>query len=595
MIFIVHSETNKTTAETNLGTAEYSYYFVLKEFLPVLQQLGTVIQAGGMQRDVDAIYFDAQQRGEDCIFLSFSPPHRTPRRLACPTVPVFAWEFDTIPSETWFGEAYQDWRFVLSSFGRAITHSNFAAVAVKNAMGADFPVVSIPAPVWDRFCQAAGPDDGRGKPSAESPTVAGAIIDTRNIDWPQNAGGLSRVPKSEEAVRDGGSRVAETIEINGIVYTAILNPFDGRKNLVLMIRGFIWAFRDTDDAVLVLKLVTNKSRSAIEWILRELYRFVPFKCRVLLIDSYLSDDDYRKLLLATTYALNTSRGEGQCLPLMEYMSAGKPAVAPRHTAMEEYVSAANAFVIDSSSYPAIWPHDPRGAFRALTRQIDMKSLVGAFRNSYGVAKHEPARYREMSGAAREALKKHCSTAVVAERLTAFVKTPSLADRNGKSFGAISSRKIEYILGSKVDFAERLDARRYLLSGWSHLELGHGVWSIGDTAELLLRIRPAPSGPLELRATVSAFVHSMNKTMTVIVSANGRRLTLWKFSTIGVHDSQSGLRKAIIPTEIAANGETVIRFDIRYPMSPLLLGMSDDFRMLGMALRELSIVACKAPT
>ena len=58
-----------------------------------------------------------------------------PLGLACPTIPVFAWEFDSIPTETWFGEPFQDWRYVLKKTGRAITHSKFAVGAVRAAMG----------------------------------------------------------------------------------------------------------------------------------------------------------------------------------------------------------------------------------------------------------------------------------------------------------------------------------------------------------------------------------------------------------------------------------------------------------------------------
>lgn len=40
MKFLVYSEVNAETIASSLGQSEYSYYFVLKEFLPVLRQLG---------------------------------------------------------------------------------------------------------------------------------------------------------------------------------------------------------------------------------------------------------------------------------------------------------------------------------------------------------------------------------------------------------------------------------------------------------------------------------------------------------------------------------------------------------------------------
>ena len=509
MIIIVYSETNRATVETNLGAPEYSYFFVLKEFLPWLEKLGTVIQTTEPNSEVDKIYFDAVRRKEDCVFLSFSPPHRTPLGLACPTIPVFAWEFDTIPTETWFAERCQDWRVALSSLGRAVTHSNFAVAAVKGTMGPDFPIVSIPAPIWDRCADIQTGPNSPFNLNRERINAEGDVVDTRNFEWVYEDSLKTLRPPGNANSWEVDRRAATVIELGGVVYTSILNPFDGRKNLIDMLRGFVWAFRDVDDAVLVLKLVSNKSRSAIKRIMHELHRFTPFKCRVVLIDSYLSDDDYRRLLLATTYALNASSGEGQCLPLMEYMSAGKPAVAPCHTALEDYISVNNAFVVEAAIRPAAWPQDPRARVRALARQIDMGSLQRAFRKSYRVAKNDPGRYRAMSQFAREALKSYCSASVTAQRLNAIIHTSPQMRPDDNLFGRVPLRSIDYVLGSEVNFSKHYDARRYLFSGWSHLELGFGVWSDGDAAELAFQFDSVPAGPLQLRAKVNTFVNSRN--------------------------------------------------------------------------------------
>ena len=39
MLIIIYSETNQSNILENLGKPEYSYYFVLKEFRPVLERL----------------------------------------------------------------------------------------------------------------------------------------------------------------------------------------------------------------------------------------------------------------------------------------------------------------------------------------------------------------------------------------------------------------------------------------------------------------------------------------------------------------------------------------------------------------------------
>jgi hypothetical protein len=53
MVISVYSETNAALIERNLGESEYSYYFVLKAFLRIPEQIGRVVLAkasklGGM-------------------------------------------------------------------------------------------------------------------------------------------------------------------------------------------------------------------------------------------------------------------------------------------------------------------------------------------------------------------------------------------------------------------------------------------------------------------------------------------------------------------------------------------------------------------
>jgi hypothetical protein len=104
---------------------------------------------------------------------------------------------------------------------------------------------------------------------------------------------------------------------------------------------------------------------------------------------------------------------------MEFMSCGKPAVAPRTTAMIDYLDAENAFLIDSTDELTAWPHDPRRAFRTLRYVTNWASLCRAYQSSYDVAKDDPERYAQMSAHAVASLRKFCSQATAEQRLEAF--------------------------------------------------------------------------------------------------------------------------------------------------------------------------------
>ncbi len=403
MIILVHSDTDESSLAQKLGRAEYSYYFVLRFFRPVLERIGLVIPVVDPARQVDPIYAQACARGEACVYLSFAPPHRTVLGLACPTIPVFAWEFDTIPGEHWGEEPRHNWVAVLRRLGRAVVHSEGTADVVRAALGRDFPVTSIPAPVWDHF---APPD--RTTPRLERTTlsVRGTVIDTAALDM----AALRHDENWVECVHMERTRRGRTtrVELDGVVYSSVFNPEDGRKNWPDMIGAFCRVFRDTPDATLVLKLTHHDGTWGMALMLRHLFRLMPFAARVVLIHGYLPDADYARLVAVTTFTVNTSHGEGQCLPLMEAMSAGKPAVAPPHTGMADYVHAGCAFLVDSSAEPAGWPQDGRAAIRTRRRRINLTTLEASYRNSYDSATRQPETYADMSLAAAETLRRHCS-------------------------------------------------------------------------------------------------------------------------------------------------------------------------------------------
>jgi glycosyltransferase involved in cell wall biosynthesis len=500
----------------SMGLPEYSYYFVFKEFLPVLESLGDVVPIEDPATEVDPLYDAALASGESCVLLTFSPPHRTPLGLRCPTMPIFAWEFDTIPNESWLDEAHQDWRYVLARCGRAITHASAVVDSVRREMGVGFPIVPVPAPVWDRFAHirdrrrtygalhvhgrvridvrsgvvidthdpviaallpdadelcriiAEGPEALESEPD-DRDGASGSPAQTRQQtrlqvtkryagEWylrvlggrrPRaRSSAVEALPARLAMVEDGATRIEpvnpvargelqkagltpvvepwelrpHSVELSGVVFTAVFNPYDGRKNWMDMLTAFCTAFRDTPDATLVFKLGHHAYESAMKAMLACMARLPRFQCRVLLIHGFLEGDSFDALIQRSAFAVNASHGEGQCLPLMEFLSSGKLAVSPRHSGMLDYIDEDVGFVVDSWRDPSAWAHDPRFAYRTLRHQIDWESLVAAYRAAYRCATETPDRYCEMSDRAIERMRRHCSREEARRRLLTFLDT-----------------------------------------------------------------------------------------------------------------------------------------------------------------------------
>ena len=414
MVIIIYSAETEKSILANMGLPEYSYFFVKKKFRAVLCKFATVVEVNNPETEVDVIYEECRLRGVPCLFFSFSPPHKTVTGLKCLSISVFAWEYSTIPTDTWGGDPRHDWRNVLREYGCAITHSRFAVMAVQKAMGKDFPVWSIPAPVWDDYTKLYKKEKAFAQLNGFDLTFKGSLIDFKGCDV-QSVSEESRkdfIQQRSSPQKDKNVK----LQLQGIIYTTVFNPSDGRKNWPDLLRGFIWAFRNLEDVTLILKVICHDFEKVRESLTDDIFKLTPFQCRVVILNGYLNDDEYAKLVRGSTYVVNSAYGEGQCLPLMEYMSAGKPAVAPSHTAMEEYINEGNSFIVHSSLERIIWPHDPREVLRTFRYRINWESLYNAYLESYSVAKNEPGRYLRMSDCAVESLKKYCSKAVVEERL-----------------------------------------------------------------------------------------------------------------------------------------------------------------------------------
>jgi hypothetical protein len=571
--FILYSAVRGADIAEKLGAADYSYFFVMRGFREVLRRIG-IVHVVRDPADVDLIYRACRERQQECTFLSFAPPHATICGLACPTIPVIAWEFGTIPSDVWDDEPRHDWRRVLRETGRAIAISGFAARVIGQAMGPAFPVRGIPTPVWDRLAGMRGRLSQTPPHSSPPIAIEGFVWDSRTADiWlgmplppipvmaarkkierlpmrdcgmmlaeasatsrvldqvvadkaaedrenPRLPRGVARVavtwyrdavkgalprpaaravsvagrlawrtsaalrglPTSARAAApDAASAISVSVAeavaehavplpssvtrkwtaptdlvpmpepelaifdpdpwpppapaqpdavpavtLDGVVFTTVLAPKDGRKNWQDILSAFVLAFQDTRDATLVFKMI-GADPAFWWWEFHDLVTRLPaYACRVVVLHGYLDDQAYEQLIDATHFVTNASLAEGQCLPLVEFMSGGRPAVAPNHTAMADYISPANAIIVKGDLEYCAWPHDPRNNLGTTRYRMDWSSLKDAFCQAYAIAKTDPARYRAMAQAAAAAMQAYCGDESVSAALKEILYLRSAA-------------------------------------------------------------------------------------------------------------------------------------------------------------------------
>ncbi|HET8706142.1 MAG TPA: glycosyltransferase family 1 protein, partial [Pseudomonadales bacterium] len=273
-VILIGSKIGQDAIKQSLGKPEYSYYFLLKEFLPVLHHLAQVIEVKSTS-EVDALFSEYSNNGHDVVFLSVSPPQQTPLNLQCPTICLFAWEFDSLPDQEWGGDKRNNWYYVFSRIAGAIATSEEAVQLVKKLMGQNYPVVSAPAPIWDRYSRLF---------AVHRPTLEERVFKFDGVVFDSHKLGLSvdgLVPKApvaraereesetladipaapvpvsvrrigvkqwlaekkqgsiqllkqwaHEAVTPFKRKKLQELKISGVIYSTVLNPADGRKNWI---------------------------------------------------------------------------------------------------------------------------------------------------------------------------------------------------------------------------------------------------------------------------------------------------------------------------------------------------------------------------
>jgi glycosyltransferase involved in cell wall biosynthesis len=201
-----------------------------------------------------------------------------------------------------------------------------------------------------------------------------------------------------------------------------------------LVSGFVWALRDRPDATLIVKMPARDAGRFQEQFDGWLTQLAPFQCRVVAIYGFLDDAEYDSLIEAADYYVNSSSAEGLCLPLLEFLSAGRPALAPAHSAMADYITPRNAYVLGSTLEHNVWPHDPRELYRTMRHRLNWRSLADAYEQSFARATAPTDEYDAMARGAKASMAAFCAAEIVRARLAAAL-APIAAPARIAAFGA----------------------------------------------------------------------------------------------------------------------------------------------------------------
>ncbi len=455
---VVSSVFTHAEAVEQIGQQAYSYWFVYRAFAPLLERWGCTIEITRPESRLDYALWRARAQNLEPMHLSFLPLHVTYLTAHAANIGFPFWEFPDLPSATIANNSRNNWKRIADRMALLMTASRFTRDTFVRA-GVKTPIHVVPVPIqpayfdvpkWEAgqcvrlncpcyiFPQKATQkklvsagsdpwappaDGGPGFFSQAKRTYKGYIRPKLPKPLDRCLTTLTRAAKiaylaSKEASTDEFEKTPH-LDLSGIVYTSVMNPFDPRKNWGDLITGFLLAMKDREDATLVIKLAVGEQLEAValEGILGYYQSLgIDHRCKMILITDYLSDAQMLELTRASTYYLCTSHAEGACLPLQDFAAAGRPGIAPLHTAMRDYFRDDFGFVVASHPEPTYFPHDPEKRLGTSWERLVWQSLYQQLRTSYEVAKADRTGYRAMSVRGRERMADYASLEAVWPRL-----------------------------------------------------------------------------------------------------------------------------------------------------------------------------------
>jgi glycosyltransferase involved in cell wall biosynthesis len=222
--FLVSTTEGARDIRSNLGSAAYSYHFVVEALGPVLENFGTWKLVDHPESRLAYAAARAEANGFRPVHLAVNPLQDVYLSPALPNVLFPFWEFPDVPDRDFGDDTRQNWARIIRPASLVLTACNFTAEAFRKG-GARCPVAVVPIPLdpeafnlppwdpshtWTLTCrhEVLGPGDAEG-PVDGSRT---GVSKTR----PQPPGPTSRVDALGEpphglvwrVLRNGFRRVA---------------------------------------------------------------------------------------------------------------------------------------------------------------------------------------------------------------------------------------------------------------------------------------------------------------------------------------------------------------------------------------------------
>jgi len=400
-----------------LGEIHYSYVFAEDGFKRALQSLNYEPNILGMPEIYNDLSALPRPNGAEIspVHISFRSTENI--RLCRPTynISAFAWEFTVMRQHTLFGDhPFDNQIHMLSLMDEVWAPSRFtqeiiSAHGVENVhlvpSPIDLPVRTAPATAQER--------------SANFHRIGYRMVARLWGNSRHSAMDRGQDLENTRSRMSATLGLAKAVE-QGLLFLSIMNPHDMRKNVPSLIMGFNSFQSVHPDAALIIKLNLPPDRTttamAIDSILGKLAHPISMRSpNIFLLIGYLETNELVSLYRASSFYLSTALAEGQNLPLQEAMSQGVLAIAPRHTAMVDYIDDGGAVIIPHEMSPFLFPKVAANHARA-PFEVAHSKPVDVCRALCSAVALDPQRRLDLADRGRKTVTDLYSIAAVAEKI-----------------------------------------------------------------------------------------------------------------------------------------------------------------------------------
>jgi len=389
---------NQQEYDIIFGKAHYSYKIAATKFLKLLKKsnytLKEIIRPEMYKHPIAFEHLEYFNINEENIHLIWKPIEHINILKKAKNIGIFAWEFDKINEEDIEGNPFLNQKRMLNLLDEIWVPSIYTKNILKNHGYNN--VYFIPAPIEEP------------NKLYEEKTLWELIGDMTSVQ-------LHAAPINEEPLIP----FKENIDFSTIkkTYFSILNPWDYRKNFPNLLRTFMEFANKYPDVLFIVKVIIDNKTTFLNNINEILYLNLKQKDlqskNIILVSEYIPEKTLYSIMKKVDYYYNLSFAEGQFLPILESMVVGTVPISPNTTAMQDYITPENAFVISSKLSPADSRSNAFARDDFMWFEPNLEDALKQLENSYYISDDD---YRDKANNSKEKVKEVYGTKNVLKKI-----------------------------------------------------------------------------------------------------------------------------------------------------------------------------------